>query len=61
MGGKLNSLKNFTFPKDSKITVSIKDRLIDLEYSETDFLQKDYDLALSFNDLPYECMVSNKI
>lgn len=61
VGGKLNSLKNFTFPKDSKITVSIKDRLIDLEYSETDFLQKDCDLALSFNDLPYECMISNEI
>lgn len=61
VGGKLNSLKDFTFPKDSKITVLIKDRLLDLEYSETDLVQENCNLTLSFNDLPYECMISNEV
>ena len=61
VGGKLNSLKDFTFQKDSKITVLIKDRLLDLEYSETDLVQENCNLTLSFNDLPYECMISNEV
>ena len=59
---KLYCIKNFTFSDDAKITIIIKDRLIDIEYTEVDQSSLNECLiSFCFEGLPYESLLTTEI